>query len=373
MKIVLGGAGDAPKPMRASEEMIDKIRRFADWAQSVAQEAARDGWAPEQRVCERFSEDLDSVTWAWERIKGRLSGIAEAQSSMQHAAKLLNRALLANFAGSVRKRDAGNIERVAATLGQLAQCIQSALALLPLSHDPDARAFFHPSIRRLDVESTERQRNKASGSILPVTGGENMSADATSPDGQPKDVPTAAMGDPPLPNVPVAPHSNVKEPVRPPPPSTPGAPPPTFDDEMNAWLEFVAAFQRVLTYRRTRPPLGHFSGFRDGTIKMARSVQMQAAMRLAIKSLYGSVDSELEASASDDHPADLFIEELRAYSRAVSSFEARAVRKKSEGKWPKRLCGVASTILGSAKDVVGEVPYAKPVISCLKEVADIFK
>jgi hypothetical protein len=91
-------------------------------------------------------------------------------------------------------------------------------------------------------------------------------------------------------------------------------------------------------------------------------------------------DLEQAWSKFTDNPlveaGDAMLMELKPFSLAVEVSEATDKRE-STGKasgWMKRLLRKASTVIGSVKDIVDNLPsYAKNAITLFKELVDLFK
>ena len=132
-----------------------------------------------------------------------------------------------------------------------------------------------------------------------------------------------------------------------------------------AWIGFTKNVRVLLDPQPDDRPLDQYLIFRDSVIVLVQDEKFL---------------NELNAAWAPftDHPrreiGDALIMELNAFSRAVEV--AQATEKSEEGlrPWIRRWLGRGSTVAGSVKDIVDNLPpYAKNAITLFKELMDLFK
>lgn len=137
------------------------------------------------------------------------------------------------------------------------------------------------------------------------------------------------------------------------------------------WIAFVLALQRILAYVGVEPPFGHLVAFRDAVIAMAQSQDMRTSATIAFKNARERMSTPNQDPGTN--PLNLVFMEMKAVPLVAASLEATSLPADgSKSAW-KKAAAMASTVLGSVKEVVSETPYAKAVVSALKEATDIFR
>jgi len=130
-----------------------------------------------------------------------------------------------------------------------------------------------------------------------------------------------------------------------------------------AWVSFVDSVQGLLVPRSDDRPLDQYLAFRDAVLALVRNDQFLMELNMTWPAI---------AAPPLTDTGSLLLLELQAFPHAVEV--AKATEKPEEGKgWLKKMLGRASTVSGSVKDLMENLPpYAKNGITLFKEVVDLF-
>jgi len=130
------------------------------------------------------------------------------------------------------------------------------------------------------------------------------------------------------------------------------------------WINFTKSVQVLLVPQPDDRTLDQYLEFRDTVIELVQNEKFKDEIN----------NSWLQDTTLNDEIKSALILELNAFSRAVEVVQAT---EKTEGDfkgWINKLLGRASTVTGSVKDILDNLPpYAKNAITLFKELIDIFK
>jgi hypothetical protein len=137
-----------------------------------------------------------------------------------------------------------------------------------------------------------------------------------------------------------------------------------------AWSSFIGGVQILLVPDPDDRPSDQFLALRDRVIPMAKGKQFLDELRSGFSKTFP--DGEMT------DVRDGLLLELESFSRAVevaqATSSATVESKKGWGSWWKSLLGRGSIVTGSVKDIISNLPpYAKNVLTMLKETLDLFK
>jgi hypothetical protein len=131
-----------------------------------------------------------------------------------------------------------------------------------------------------------------------------------------------------------------------------------------AWLEFTRGVRVLLVPQPDDRPLDQFLAMRDKVYEMVQSERFLAEFDGAWRGM--TVPAMVDT-------ADALVMELKAIPLALEVAQNTEPEAESPG-WIRRLLGRASTVTGSVRDIVQNLPpYAKNAITLFKELVDLFK
>lgn len=148
-----------------------------------------------------------------------------------------------------------------------------------------------------------------------------------------------------------------------------------------AWLNFVKSVQVLLGPQVDDRPLDQYLAFRDDVLSLVQSEQFLAELQQAWTALDAQPTQKDQSPKKDQSPSPSILNEtgnalrleIEAFRRAIEV--AQATTKPEEGTgWMGRWSGRASTVVGSVKDIMKDLPpYAKNALTLYKELIDLFK
>jgi hypothetical protein len=128
------------------------------------------------------------------------------------------------------------------------------------------------------------------------------------------------------------------------------------------WRAYVKSVRVLLVPDPDDRPLDQYLEMRDRVLGIVESYEFTRDLEVPWNS-----------NLSDDVRAAL-LSELKALPLAVEVASATAKSDSEKTGWFKRLLGRASTVAGSVKDILANLPpNVKNGLTLLKEVIDIFK
>ncbi len=133
-----------------------------------------------------------------------------------------------------------------------------------------------------------------------------------------------------------------------------------------AWLAFAQSTGALLVPSPDDRPLDQFLPFRD---KVLALVQSEAFLK--------DLDAAwitFSTNSPNGEVSDALLMELRAFPFSVEVAKATAPAAPESKGWWTKMFGRASTVTGSVKDLVDNLPpLAKGGITLFKELVDLFK
>ena len=143
-------------------------------------------------------------------------------------------------------------------------------------------------------------------------------------------------------------------------------PDPTDRDRLEAsWLRFTDSVRVLIVPRADDRPLDQFLSFRDAVFKLVQSRRFLDDLRDAWTPFTDSPLMDV---------GEVLLFELEAFPLAVEVAEATE-KQVPEGKgWREKVLGKASTVAGSVKDILENLPpFAKHALTLFRELLDLFK
>jgi len=133
-----------------------------------------------------------------------------------------------------------------------------------------------------------------------------------------------------------------------------------------AWINFAKSVQILLVPQIDDRPLDQYLAFRDAVLAMVQSEKFLTELDGAWKPLNGNLQIEPEIG-------NALLLELQTFPLALEV--AKATEKAEDPKgWWKKMLGRGSTVSGSVKDLVQNLPpYAKGAITLFSELINLFK
>jgi hypothetical protein len=132
-----------------------------------------------------------------------------------------------------------------------------------------------------------------------------------------------------------------------------------------AWLNYVKTVQVLLVPQVDDRPLDQFIAFRDAVLILVQGEQFLSEIN------HTWTRSNKEPNLTEVKKALLL--ELESFPRAVEVAHATSKPEESKGWW-KNLLGRASTVSGSVKDLMDDLPrYAKYALTLFRELIDLFR
>lgn len=130
-----------------------------------------------------------------------------------------------------------------------------------------------------------------------------------------------------------------------------------------AWLKFAMSVQSLLVPQVDDRPLDQYLAIRDAVLVLVQSNQFLAELNKGWSETL---------SATPEIKTALLLE-LEAFPRAVEVAQTIAKPEETKGWW-RNMLGRASTVSGSVKDIVENLPpYARHGLVLFKELIDLFK
>lgn len=131
-----------------------------------------------------------------------------------------------------------------------------------------------------------------------------------------------------------------------------------------AWLGFARSVKVLLVPQPSDRPLDQYLPLRERVFEIVESERF-------LKDFESKWPPFADGRADI---ADALLMELKAFPLAVEVAEATEKPESKSTGWAKRLLRKASTVTGSVKDLVDDLPaYAKGGITLFKELVDLFK
>jgi hypothetical protein len=131
-----------------------------------------------------------------------------------------------------------------------------------------------------------------------------------------------------------------------------------------AWLNYVHAVQSLLVPQTDDRPLDQYLAFRDAVVALAVSEQFLREVNVAWNPTPPDPQAEIKAA---------LLLELQSFPRAMEVSAATSKPEEAKGWW-RNMLGRASTVSGSVKDLLENLPpYAKNCLTLFKELIEIFK
>ena len=128
-----------------------------------------------------------------------------------------------------------------------------------------------------------------------------------------------------------------------------------------AWLRYSDSLRILLVPRADDRPMDQYLRFRDGVFELVEGPQFLADLQAAWLTLFPPV-------------GDLFLEELRAFPLAIEVAQVQEKAGHEDKGWISKWLGRASTVTGSAKDLLDAAPpLVKSGLKLLGEALDLFK
>jgi hypothetical protein len=138
-----------------------------------------------------------------------------------------------------------------------------------------------------------------------------------------------------------------------------------------AWEEFVKASRVLLVSQIDDRPLDQFFPFRDAVLARVVKEDFLTALDDAWKENSNNKDQKGEKLEFETR--NLLLLELQAFPRVIELTQTIQKPEEAKGWWKKMLSRV-STVTGSIKDIVQNLPpWAKNALTLLKELFDLFK
>lgn len=132
-----------------------------------------------------------------------------------------------------------------------------------------------------------------------------------------------------------------------------------------AWLNYAKGVKALLVPQVDDRPLDQYLAFRDAVLQLVQSDQF-------LRDLNAGWISPNELPPMTEIKKVLLLE-LEAFPRAVEVAQATGKPEEAKGWW-RNMLGRASTVSGSVKDLVENLPpYAKHGLTLFKELIDLFK
>ena len=151
----------------------------------------------------------------------------------------------------------------------------------------------------------------------------------------------------------------------PPPPTRVPPPNPPPQPIRAAWLGYTRSIRILLVPQPDDRSLDQYLGLRDKVLAMVEDEKFLGELD---KAWVPFGDFPLYAVG------EALLMELRAFPLAVEVAEATEKPASKSMSWWKRLLGRGSTVAGSAKDILDNLPpYAKNSITIFKELLDLFR
>jgi len=132
-----------------------------------------------------------------------------------------------------------------------------------------------------------------------------------------------------------------------------------------AWISFTQSTGALLVPMPDDRPLDQFLPFRDRVLTLVQSEAFLQALDTAWGPFANSPNSDV---------SEALLMELRAFPLAAEVAKATATTPTESKGWFSKLLGRASTVAGSVKDLVENLPpWAKNALTLFKELVDLFK
>ena len=132
-----------------------------------------------------------------------------------------------------------------------------------------------------------------------------------------------------------------------------------------AWIAFAQSTGALLVPSPDDRPLDQFLPFRDKVLALVQSEAFLKDLDAAWIPFSNSPNSEV---------SDALLMELRAFPLSVEVAKATAPAAGESKSWWTKWFGRASTVAGSVKDLVDNLPpWAKNAITLFEELVDLFK
>jgi len=150
------------------------------------------------------------------------------------------------------------------------------------------------------------------------------------------------------------------------PEPTPGpTPAPTQQPIQDAWIHFVKSVHTLLVPQPHDRPLDQYLQFRDAVMTLVLSEPFLAELNKEWPLLFS------------DYPQyridQALLLEIEAFCRSVEVAKATAKPEEGTGWW-RTMLGRASTVTGSVKDLMDNLPpVAKGGLTLFKELIDLFR
>lgn len=133
----------------------------------------------------------------------------------------------------------------------------------------------------------------------------------------------------------------------------------------DAWLDYTDSVLLLLVPQQDDRALDQYMEFRDNVYKIVQGDLFLHELNQAWSRFYEPPNAEIGAA---------LLIELKSFSRSIESARATEDPSDESKGWIKKWLGRASTVTGSVKDIVENLPpYAKNGITLFKELVDIFK
>ncbi|MBK9316768.1 MAG: hypothetical protein IPM55_21360 [Acidobacteria bacterium] len=136
-----------------------------------------------------------------------------------------------------------------------------------------------------------------------------------------------------------------------------------------AWIKYVKSVQILLVPQVDDRPFDQYLAFRDSVLALVLSQRFLKELNEG----WGLPDTTLPETTSPTEIRQVLLQEIQAFPLAVEV--AQATQKPEESKaWWSKMLSRASTVSGSVKDIVDNLPpYAKHSLTLFKELIDLFK
>lgn len=134
----------------------------------------------------------------------------------------------------------------------------------------------------------------------------------------------------------------------------------TWTDIQTAWINFVKSVRGLLVPQADDRPLDQYLEFRDAVLTIVEGEQFLADLNTG----WGTAVDEIRKA---------LLLELRVFPRAVEVAQATTKVEERQG-WLNKMLGRASTVSGSVKDLIDNLPpYVKSALTLFNELVELFK
>ncbi len=132
-----------------------------------------------------------------------------------------------------------------------------------------------------------------------------------------------------------------------------------------AWMDFTNSVRFLLVPIPDDRPMDQYLAFRDKVLSMVQDQKFLNEIQQAWPSL---------TDAPKIGIGEALLMELKAFPLALEVAKATEKDSRESKKWFSKWLGRASTVSGSVKDLVDNLPgYAKSAITLFNELLDLFK